>query len=304
MGLTYPHVHSFSNLADKKTLFFSKFGFYIRVLILSLIIVALARPQIVTQTHQTQQQGIDVLLLLDISVSMNAEDLLPNRLEMAKVTISRFIKKRKSDRIGLVVFGGYTITKSPLTTDYILLDQFLSQTQTGTAGQGTAIGLALSSGLNRLKNSSVKSRVIILLTDGENNTGNIDPVTAAKLAKELGVKIYTIGVGKEGGARIPIYDSTFGKRYLRVPGGAYQLTKLNEEELKEIAQISQGKYFRAVDNQKLNEIYDTIDALEKSKINKKQFQHTVELFPFILWIIFTLLLLKIVILNLLIIKVP
>jgi len=247
----------------------------LRLLAWVLIIIALARPQSVSQQKEIHTEGIDIVLALDISGSMRAMDFQPNRLEAAKKVASTFIDKRVSDRIGLVVFSSQSFTQCPLTTDYNILKQLLSRVEMGVIEDGTAIGFAVANGINRLKDSPAKSRIMILLTDGDNNRG-IDPLTAAQIARDEGIRIYTVGVGTRGLAPYPVVDP-FGRHTVR----QVQVT-INEDLLREIAQKTGGRYFRATDNKSLEEIYGEIDHLEKSKISVEYYQLRDDLFPWFL----------------------
>ncbi len=246
----------------------------LRVLALALLAVAFARPQAGTENREVSSEGIDIMLALDISGSMRAEDFKPhNRLYVAKEEIKKFVSKRISDRIGLVVFSATSFTQCPLTLDYGVLLTFLDQVKFGMVQDGTAIGMALANCVNRLRESTAKSKVIILLTDGINNSGQIDPLTAAGIAKTMGVKIYTIGVGKPGNAMYPVDDPIFGKRYVYLPN------EIDEDVLREIAAKTGGKYFRARSEKELEAIYSEIDQLEKTKIKVSQYIQYKELFP-------------------------
>jgi len=199
--IKYSNVDRIRELGTLKSRLLSQLIPILRYTALALMILALARPQGINVEKNIETEGIDILLALDVSGSMNAEDFKPaNRLTVAKSTVQKFVSKRENDRIGLVIFARDAYTACPLTLDYTILNRFVNNVQIGDAGDGTAIGMAIATSLNRLKNSPAKSKIIILLTDGENNAGEIDPISAAELAKTLGVKIYTIGVGKEGGA--------------------------------------------------------------------------------------------------------
>ena len=232
----------------------------LRFIVLALLIVTLARPQLSQSREHRLAKGIDILLVLDISESMRAEDFEgANRIQTAKLVINDFLAHRENDRIGLVVFAGESFTLCPLTLDYPVLVELLSDVKLGQLEDGTAIGDALATATHRLRISQSKTKIIILLTDGENNAGSITPETAASLAKSFGIKVYTIGMGKEGGARIPYADTTFGKRYQEV------LTYLDENTLKLIASTTGGSYFRATDLQSLKRIYTEIDRFEKTK---------------------------------------
>ena len=232
----------------------------LRFIVLSLLIITLARPQLSQSREHSIAQGIDILLVLDISGSMRAEDFAgANRIQTAKSVINEFLAHRENDRIGLVIFAGESFTLCPLTLDYAVLAELLSDVEIGQLEDGTAIGDALATATHRLHASASKTKIVILLTDGENNAGSITPETAARLAASDGIKVYTIGMGKEGGARIPYADTTFGKRYREV------LTYLDEETLKQIANATGGSYFRATDTQSLQQIYAEIDRFEKTK---------------------------------------
>ena len=228
----------------------------------ALIVLAMARPQLKNTTVERNAEGIDIVMVLDISTSMRAEDLKPNRFEAARNVAVSFIDKRVSDRIGLVVFARKSFTVVPPTLDYRLLKQLLNDVEMGIVEDGTAIGMGIATAVNRLKESRAKSKVIILLTDGQNNSGEIDPVTAADLAVTYGIKIYTIGAGSRGTAPYPVQDPIFGKRYQNVK------VDIDEEMLQQIASMTQGAYFRATDTERLQEIYDRIDQLEKTEIEE------------------------------------
>ncbi len=244
----------------------------------ALVVLALARPQSVTAERELETSGVDIVLSLDISGSMLAEDFKPdNRMAIAKQEAKRFIQGRTSDRIGLVVFARKAYTQCPLTLDYDVLIRLLDEVEIGAIKDGTAIGLGIGTAVNRLRSSEAKSKIIILITDGENNAGNIDPITAADLARSFGVKIYTIGVGRGGLVPFPVMDPILGKRYIQAN------VAIDEDTLKRIAQLSGGLYFRAFDPQSLREIYKKIDALERTDITVKQYTTHEELFPVFLW---------------------
>ena len=231
-----------------------------RFIVLALLIVTLARPQLSQSREHKFTEGIDILLVLDISESMRAEDFEgSNRIQTAKSVVNNFLMHRENDRIGLVVFAGESFTLCPLTSDYSVLAELLSDVEIGQLKDGTAIGDALATATHRLRTSESETKIVILLTDGENNAGSIEPGTAASFAQSFEIKVYTIGMGKEGGARIPYADTTFGKRYREV------LTYLDEDTLKQIANITGGRYFRATDTQSLKQIYAEIDRFEKTK---------------------------------------
>jgi len=245
--------------------------FILRVFSISLIIFAMARPQSFENWRNETTQGIDMMLALDISSSMLAEDLRPNRLEAAKDVAIQFISGRELDRMGLVVFSGESFTQCPLTTDHAVLINLFQNIKSGMIEDGTAIGMGLANSINRLKDSEAVSKVVILLTDGENNRGDVAPLTAAEIAKTFGIRVYTIGVGTIGTAPYP-FRTPFGVQYQNVE------VKIDEKTLKEISQITDGKYFRATTTKGLAEIYEEIDKLEKSKIDVKDFSSTEEEF--------------------------
>ncbi len=244
------------------------------MLSLGLFILAMARPQKGYIEEKLNTEGIDIVLAIDISSSMKAEDFKPNRLGAAKAVAKEFIAGRKTDKIGLVVFSRKAITQSPLTIDYSLLYNFIDAVEIGMIQDGTAIGNAISEGSKRLIAGKEKSKVMILLTDGVNNSGEVEPLTAAFAARALNIKIYTIGVGSMGNAPFPVDDSVFGKRYVSVP------VQIDEQVLKKIASTTGGRYFRATNTAKLEEIYREIDLLEKSKIEIKQYRRTREWFGY------------------------
>lgn len=234
--------------------------FILRLLTIGLISIVLARPQTTSGEEKVTTEGIDIVLALDVSTSMLAEDLQPNRIKAAKLTAEEFIDNRPNDRIGLVVFAGQSFTQSPITVDHTILKELLEKLETGMVQDGTAIGMGLATSVSRLKESEAKSRVIILLTDGDNNAGSVSPETAAEIAKTFGIRVYTIGVGTKGKAKYPV-KTPYGMR------SQYIEVKLNETLLNKIAEITDGKYFRAVDTKSLYDIYKQIDELEKTKVD-------------------------------------
>ncbi|HLN52998.1 MAG TPA: VWA domain-containing protein [Lentimicrobium sp.] len=245
-----------------------------RIFAFALLIIAIARPQSTTSRQDVNVEGIDIIMALDISTSMLAEDFRPNRLEAAKEVAQDFIKGRLNDRIGLVVFAGESFTQCPLTTDHGVLLTLIDEIKSGMIEDGTAIGDGLGTAVNRLKESQAISKVIILLTDGENNRGFIDPLSAAEIAKVYGLRVYTIGVGTIGTAPHPI-ETPFGIQYQQVP------VRIDEPLLRQIADMTDGKYFRATNKKKLQDIYSEIDKLEKSKIDVTEFRKKKEEFhPF------------------------
>ena len=274
--------------------FYSNFKLLLKVLrliSLALIITALARPQIIdTSTRVKTNSGIDIIMAIDVSASMLAKDLKPNRLDALKNVADEFIKNRVSDRIGLVEYAGESYTKTPLTTDKSIILKSLREIKYNNIIEGgTAIGMGLATSVNRIKDSNSKSKVIILLTDGVNNAGFIDPLTAAELAKEYDIKIYSIGLGTNGLALSPVGINARGKlNYANIQ------VEIDEELLTQISEMSGGKYFRATDNSKLKEIYDEIDKLEKTEIEEFKYYSVDEKFrvfliPAIMLIVFELL---------------
>jgi Ca-activated chloride channel family protein len=266
----------------------------LRWAVVVLLVIALARPQKLLQERHMETEGIDIMLTLDISTSMLAEDFRPkNRLEAAKAVASEFVDGRSSDQIGLVVFAGQSFTQCPLTLDYSLLNKLLGRVNIelvteGMIEDGTAIGMAIANGVNRLRASKAKSRILILLTDGQNNRGEVDPLTAASAAQALGIRIYTIGVGTEGLAPYPVRDQWGRVVYQQVQ------VQIDEELLRRIADQTGGKYFRATDAEALRQVYAEIDQLEKSKIRVHQYRQKAELFTPYLGLALILLLIEIV----------
>jgi len=238
--------------------------FAFRALAITLLIFILARPQATNKYQNTSTEGIDIVIALDISGSMLARDFKPDRLEASKDVATEFISGRPYDRMGLVVFSGESFTQCPLTTDHAVLINLMREVQSGMIEDGTAIGNGLATAVNRIKDSQAKSKVIILLTDGVNNRGEIAPATAAGIAKTYGIRVYTIGVGTQGMAPYPV-NTPFGLQYQNMP------VEIDEGILREISSTTGGRYFRATDNNKLIQVYNEIDKLEKSKIDVKQF---------------------------------
>ncbi|MFA7228807.1 MAG: VWA domain-containing protein [Melioribacteraceae bacterium] len=244
---------------------------WLRIASLAFFIIAAARPQSFSSGENFYAEGIDIAMVLDISGSMLAEDFKPNRVEAAKKVINDFIAGRTNDKIGLVIFSGESFTQCPLTIDYAVLRNLLKEIKTGMIEDGTAIGNAIANGVNRLKDSKAKSKVMILLTDGVNNRGEVDPITAAQIAQKYGIRIYSVGVGTIGEAPYP-FQTPFGVRYQMVP------VEIDENVLKQISGITGGKYFRATDNKKLVQIYDEIDRLEKTRVEVTSYRNAKELF--------------------------
>ncbi len=261
----------------------------LRIAALASLIMALARPQTSGINTKTKtSSGIDIVLSIDVSSSMLAKDLQPNRLEALKEVASDFVKDRKSDRIGLVVYAGESYTKTPLTTDTAITLTALSELTFGAIEDGTAIGMGLATAVNRLKESDAISKIIILLTDGVNNSGFIEPETAANLALEYGIKIYTIGLGTNGNALSPIaYNPDGSFRY------GMRSVEIDEELLKSVSELTGGSYYRATDNQSLEAIYDQINELEKSEIEEFSYYTYEEHFRFWVFLALSLLALEI-----------
>jgi Ca-activated chloride channel family protein len=259
--------------------------YVLRIAAIGVLIVVLARPQSTNNWQNSTTEGIDIMLAIDISGSMLAEDLKPNRLEAAKNVAASFINGRPNDNIGLVVFSGESFTQCPLTTDHTILLNLFKDIQSGMIEDGTAIGLGLANAVSRIKDSQAKSKVIILLTDGSNNRGEIAPVTASEIAKTFGVRVYTIGVGTKGEAPYPV-RTAFGIQYQNIP------VDIDEPTLKQIAATTGGQYFRATNNASLKEIYAEIDQLEKTKINVQEFSKKQEEYRNIALLVFALLLLE------------
>lgn len=260
--------------------------FVLRQAVIALLIIVVARPQSSNSWENVTTEGIDIIISLDISGSMLAEDFKPNRLEASKAVATEFIAGRPDDRMGLVVFSGESFTQCPLTTDHAVLMNLFQGIQSGIIEDGTAIGLGLATSVSRLKDSDARSKVIILLTDGMNNRGEIAPVTAAEIAKTFGIRVYTVGVGSLGTAPYP-FQTPFGMQYQNVK------VEIDEGVLREIAGMTGGKYFRATNNQKLKEIYQEIDKLEKSRIDVKEINTKTEEYQRFLFPALLLLLLEI-----------
>ena len=253
--------------------------YLLKIIAAALLIIAIARPQSTANWEESTTEGIDIVLAMDISGSMLARDLKPDRLEASKDVAMDFISKRKNDRVGLVIFAGESFTQCPLTTDHNVLLNLFKDVKSGMVEDGTAIGMGLATAVNRLKDSKAISKVIILLTDGVNNSGMVPPLTAAEIAQKFGIRVYTIGVGTEGFAPYP-FQTPFGIQYQDVE------VKIDEKTLQDIAILTDGKYFRATNNNSLKEIYKDIDTLEKSKIEVTEFhKRSEEFLPFALWAI-------------------
>ncbi|MCC8096797.1 MAG: VWA domain-containing protein [Tannerellaceae bacterium] len=264
--------------------------FVLRMAAIALLIIVLARPQSTNSWQNSSTEGIDIMLVMDISSSMLAEDLKPNRLEASKDVAASFINGRPNDNIGLVVFSGESFTQCPLTTDHTVLLNLFKDIHCGMINDGTAIGLGLANAVSRIKDSQAISKVIILLTDGENNMGEIAPITAAEIARTFGIRVYTIGVGTKGEAPYP-FQTAFGVKYQNIP------VDIDEPTLKQIAATTGGQYFRATDNSSLKNIYTEIDKLEKTKISVQEYSKKQEEYKYWALLVFGLLLLEVIFRN-------
>lgn len=279
-------ISSMKQIPSRKTWknIFIHFPFVLRLLAIACIIVALSRPQTRNDEEMVSGEGVDIILCIDVSGSMLAQDLTPNRMEAAKDVAAGFVENRPTDRVGLVIFSGESFTLSPLTTDQAILKSQIFNIKSGLLEDGTAIGMGLATSVERLRASTSKSKVVILLTDGENNGGFIDPNTAKEMAKSLRVKVYTIGVGTDGTAPVPV----------QTPAGIVmqrEQVNIDEKLMTQIATETGGKYFRAKDNETLKAIYSEIDKLEKSKIEVTALRRfTEQFYPFAIAAVFFLVL--------------
>jgi Ca-activated chloride channel family protein len=289
-SLRMPGLQPFSKAGKTFRHYLRHLFFAFRTIAVTLLIIVLARPQATDKFQNTSTEGIDIVLALDISGSMLARDFRPDRLEASKNVATEFISGRPYDRIGLVVFSGESFTQCPLTTDHAVLINLLREIQSGMIEDGTAIGMGLATAVNRIKDSEAKSKVIILLTDGVNNRGEIAPATAAGIAKTYGIRVYTIGVGTQGMAPYPV-QTPYGIQYQDMQ------VEIDEAILQEIASGTGGKYFRATDNDKLVQVYTEIDKLEKSKIDVRQFSRKEEKYLLPALIAFCLLIFEIIARN-------
>jgi Ca-activated chloride channel homolog len=297
--IRYSNLNIIKNIKNSRTKVARHSLFVFRMLALIALIVAFARPQAGQTEQKVTTEGIDILLAMDVSTSMLAEDFKPkNRLEAAKVVAADFIKGRQNDRIGLVVFAGQSFTQCPLTLDYGVLLRFMEEIESGMIEDGTAIGMAIATCVNRLRDSTAESKVVILLTDGQNNRGELDPFTAAKVAEAFNIRIYTIGAGKKGDALYPVDDPIFGRRYVPMK------VEIDEELLQRVAQATGGRYFRATDRTSLERIYSEIGELEKTKIEVTEYTRYKELFINLLYAAFGLVLLEVLLANTRFRKIP
>jgi len=262
-SLQFSSLEAFNNSRISVRQYLRHLLFVFRIFAFAILIIVLARPQSTEHWQNVTTEGIDIIIALDISSSMLARDFQPDRLEASKDVATEFISGRPNDRIGLVVFAGESFTQCPLTSDHSVLINFFHDVESGMIEDGTAIGNGLATSISRLKDSKAISKVIILLTDGVNNRGEIAPKTAAEIAKTFGIRVYTVGVGSMGMAPYPV-NTAFGIKYQNMK------VEIDEKVLKEVAMETDGRYFRATDNRKLKEIYEQIDQLEKSKIEVKE----------------------------------
>lgn len=271
--------------------------FIMRIIALILLIIVLARPQSTDKWQNSEIEGIDIMLAVDVSTSMLAEDLKPNRLEAAKDVAASFINGRPNDNIGITLFAGETFTQCPLTVDHGVLLNLVNNIDCGLIEDGTAVGMGIANAVTRLKDSKAKSKVVILLTDGTNNRGDISPLTAAEIAKSFGIRVYTIGVGTNGTAPYP-YKVGNMVQYINVP------VEIDEQTLTEIAKTTDGNYFRATSNSKLKEVYEQIDKLEKTKLNVKEYSKREEEYLWFALAALICLLIEVVLRNTVLKKLP
>jgi Ca-activated chloride channel family protein len=270
-------IQGFAQLKKSYKYYLRHIPAILRILAFASLIVAMARPQSTDNWSNTSTEGIEIVIAIDISGSMLAEDFKPNRLEAAKADAIRFISGRPNDKIGLVVFSGESFTQCPLTTDHAVLINLIKDIKQGMIEDGTAIGLGLATSVSRLKESTAPSKVVILMTDGVNNQGEVPPLTAAEIAKTLNVRVYTIGIGSMGQAPYPVTDMFGRKRYQQMD------VEIDEDVLQQIAHLTNGKYFRAINNKRLEDIYKEIDKLEKAKIEVKEYSKKNE--EYLIWVV-------------------
>jgi Ca-activated chloride channel family protein len=276
-GLQYSSVAIARTVPRTIWTYLERLPLFLRTGALILGILALARPQEVNQRVERHTEGVDIMMVLDISTSMRAQDFEPNRFEAAREVAAEFIDNRSSDRIGLIVFAAEAFTQTPLTVDYDFLQRMMDRVEIGMINDGTAIGTALATAVNRLKNSEADSKVIILLTDGQNNQGQIDPTTAAEVAETMGVRVYPIGVGSHGSAPYAVDRPFGGQRQVQIP------VRIDEEMLTTVANTTHGKYFRATDKTALRTIYDEIGSLEQTEIEEEVYTDYRERYATFAW---------------------
>lgn len=271
--------------------------FVLRIITLIFIILVLARPQTTDRWQNSEIEGIDVMMAIDVSTSMLAEDLKPNRLEAAKDVAAEFINGRPNDNIGITLFAGESFTQCPLTVDHAVLSDMIHNVKCGFIEDGTAVGMGIANAVTRLKESKAKSKVIILLTDGTNNKGDISPLTAAEIAKSFGIRVYTIGVGTNGVAPYPIRVGNT-VQYVNVP------VEIDEKTLTQIAGTTDANYFRATSNSKLKEVYEEIDKLERTKLNVKEYNRRDEEYQWFALVAFLSILIEVLLRNSILKKIP
>ena len=282
-AVSFSDLNGFAKLPKSWKAYLRHILFALKMTALALLVVALARPQSSSTNSTSNIEGIDIVMAMDVSGSMLARDLKPDRLTAAKNVASDFVKERPGDRMGLVIFSGETFTQVPLTTDHGVMLNMLGEMKNGLIDDGTAIGDGLATAVSRLKDSEAISKVVILLTDGLNNAGSVDPYTAAEMAKLFGIRVYTIGVGSYGTAPYPV-QTPFGTQIQQMK------VEIDEKLLASVAGMTGGKYFRATSNQKLDEVYQEIDKLERSKIEVTEFRRLhEEFYPLVAWAIALLL---------------
>ena len=295
-------THAYLKAPKSYKVYLLHIPFIARLLALAMLILVIARPQTTDNWQNTEIEGIDIMMVMDVSTSMLAQDLKPNRIEAAKEVAAEFINGRPNDNIGLTIFAGESFTQCPLTIDHaVLLNLFrdidCSMAQRGMIDDGTAIGMGIANAVSRLKDSKAKSKVVILLTDGSNNRGDISPLTAAEIAKSFGVRVYTIGVGTNGTAPYPV-QTPMGTQYINQP------VEIDESTLTQIATTSGGNYFRATNNDKLRQVYAEIDKLEKTKLNVKEFSKREEEYQLFAWIALACVLLEVLLRNSILKRIP
>lgn len=265
--------------------------FLVRIISIAILVIILARPQTYDKWSTSRTEGTDIILALDISTSMLARDFKPDRFEAAKDVAAKFVNGRENDNIGVVIFAGESFTAVPMTTDRSLLINYIHDIRMGMLQDATAIGDGLATSINRIKDGKAKSKSIILLTDGSNNTGNVAPLTAAEIAKKYGIKVYTIGIGKNGMAPFP-QENAFGRiEYVNMP------VVIDETTLKSIASMTGGKYYRATDNNVLTQIFEEIDSLEKTTLDVRNYSHTEDDYMVWAWLAFGLIIFEIITRN-------
>ncbi len=274
-SLRYSNVGELARLPRSLWARLAWLPFALRVAAIACLLVALARPQRGAAGEEIRAEGVDIMLVIDVSSSMLAEDFRPNnRLHVAKEVVADFIARRDNDRLGMTVFARHAITKTPLTLDHDILLTHLDDVDIGSVADGTAIGNAIASSVNRLKDSDAESRIMILLTDGENTAGEVDPVTAAQVARTFGIRVYTVGVGRGGLVPYPFHDPLYGTVYREVE------IPIDEEGLEQIATLTGAQFFRARDAESLKAVYDEIDTLERTEIEQIQYVRYTELAPY------------------------